>query len=121
MEESGVLVGPISEIRGISHSNAKSHRKPKDRVVQIPPLLLTMIPKVGDVYMHYKGKKYKVVLVSKLESNPEQILVSYIPLYETPHEIKEWTRTLENFQEDVEIGEKTVKRFEKIEQDFKEF
>jgi len=39
VEESGVLTGPISESVGFSFLHDLSHRKPRDRVVQIPPLL----------------------------------------------------------------------------------
>ena len=69
------------------------------------------IPKPDEIYKHYKGKNYKIILVSKMESNPEQILVHYLPLYETEGEIKVWTRSLENFLEEVEIDGKKVKRF----------
>jgi len=72
------------------------------------------IPKPDEIYKHYKGKNYKIILVSKMESNPEQILVHYLPLYETEGEIKVWTRPLENFLEEVEIDGKKVKRFELV-------
>ena len=72
------------------------------------------IPKVGETYRHYKGKNYKIVLISKLESNPKQILIHYLPLYETEGEIKVWTRPIQNFLEEVEIGGKKIKRFELI-------
>ena len=72
---------------------------------------MVQIPKPDEIYRHYKGNNYKIILISRLESHPEQILVSYIPLYETRSEIKVWTRTLENFLEEVEVGGKKVKRF----------
>ena len=72
---------------------------------------MVQIPKPDEIYKHYKGDNYKIILISRLESHPEQILVSYIPLYETESEIKVWTRTLENFLEEVEVDGKKVKRF----------
>ena len=72
------------------------------------------LPTPNEIYRHYKGENYKTVCVSKLESNPEQILVSYTPLYETEGEIKAWTRPVENFFEEIEVNGKLVPRFKLI-------
>ena len=49
---------------------------------------MVQIPKPDEIYKHYKGDNYKIILISRLESHPEQILVSYIPLYEIEGKIK---------------------------------
>lgn len=81
---------------------------------------MTNLPKPGEIYRHYKkGERYWVVLLSRNEAKREQILVHYIPLDKPPEDsngdyIGAWTRTLENFMEEVELGGKKVKRFELI-------
>jgi len=53
--------------------------------------------------MHYKGKRYLVLMVGRLESNLEPHVV-YIPLYEelqSPSHI--WIRSLDDFTSSVTI------------------
>jgi len=59
------------------------------------------IPKPGEIYAHFKGGKYEIIAVSRFEST-EEILVTYKPVHKTEGQIKNWTRTLENFFEMVD-------------------
>lgn len=67
-------------------------------------------------YLHYKGKEYEVLFVSRNSEDPHQQLVNYRGLYEH-HEYGRnafWTRPLEMFMEEVEVNGKKVPRFKKI-------
>lgn len=65
-------------------------------------------------YLHYKGKYYLVIGVSKHSETLEK-LVTYICLYDNPRG-QMWVRPLSMFQETVKLpGGKTVKRFEYVE------
>ena len=74
------------------------------------------IPRIGQRYKHYKGGEYQIISVSRFEPKPEEILVTYFPLYFSDEnaEVRDWTRTIQNFLEEVEIDGKKVKRFELI-------
>ena len=74
------------------------------------------IPRVGQRYKHYKGGEYQIISVSRYEPNPDQILVTYFPLYFTDEneQIRDWTRTLEDFLGEVEVDGKKVPRFKML-------
>ncbi len=61
-------------------------------------------------YRHYKGRTYQVIGVAK-HSETEEDVVVYRALY---GEGGLWVRPLEMFCEKVEIGGKSVPRFELI-------
>ncbi len=61
-------------------------------------------------YRHYKGNTYQVIGVAK-HSETEEDVVVYRALY---GEGGLWVRPLEMFREKVEIGGKSVSRFELI-------
>ena len=75
------------------------------------------------IYEHYKStpedrKYYQVLFLSRYEETRE-IMVHYVPLYFHDDDFYEdgitiWTRTLENFCEDVVWNGKTMPRFKKI-------
>jgi hypothetical protein len=72
-----------------------------------------MIPKVGEIYSHYKNKKtYRIVGVGK-HSETEEDLVFYETLYDNPIS-KYWARPLEMFIEEVEHEGNKVQRFTKV-------
>lgn len=68
-------------------------------------------PKQGEVYRHYKGDNYEVVLIA-LHSNDDVWMVVYKPLYE-PKDAEYFTRPLSEWSEDVEYEGKVVERFTK--------
>ncbi len=70
--------------------------------------------KLGGIYRHYKGKKYKVHRVVRHSETLEE-LVFYETLYETEYG-SWWVRPLAMFCGDVEIDGKTVKRFELLDE-----
>ncbi len=59
-------------------------------------------------YRHYKGQTYQVIGVAK-HSETEEDVVVYRALY---GEGGLWVRPLEMFREKVEIGGKSIPRFE---------
>lgn len=61
-------------------------------------------------YRHYKGNEYTVLGVAR-HSETEQRLVVYRQEY-GPREL--WVRPLSMFTESVEVGGRTVPRFERI-------
>ncbi|MFA5249600.1 MAG: DUF1653 domain-containing protein [Candidatus Paceibacterota bacterium] len=61
-------------------------------------------------YRHYKGKEYEAIGLAKHSETLEDMVV-YRALY---GEKELWTRPLEMFIQDVEIGEKKMPRFERI-------
>jgi hypothetical protein len=66
----------------------------------------------GQIYRHYKGGYYCVVAVSLKEDTLEPLVTYHSNLTDT-----DWTRTLQNFTEMVELpnGER-IKRFTRVEQ-----
>lgn len=62
------------------------------------------------IYRHYKGNEYEVIGVAT-HSEDETELVVYRPLY---GERGLWVRPLAMFTETVELGEKSMLRFEFI-------
>lgn len=62
------------------------------------------------VYRHYKGNNYRVLFVAK-HSETEEDMVVYQCLYGN---YGYWVRPLAMFQEEIEIDEKVVKRFQYI-------
>ena len=66
-------------------------------------------------YRHYKGNTYQVIGVAK-HSETEENVVVYRALY---GEGGLWVRPLEMFREKVEIGGKSVPRFELIQEEIR--
>ena len=69
--------------------------------------------KPGDLYEHYKGKRYKIINVS-CHSEDLSWYVVYESLYENPVSTI-WHRPLEMFLGTLEVDGKEVKRFKKVE------
>lgn len=69
--------------------------------------------KINGVYKHYKGNLYKVEGVATHSETCEQMVV-YRAMY---GDFGLWVRPLAMFEESVEVGGKTVKRFELIKED----
>jgi hypothetical protein len=63
-------------------------------------------------YRHNKSGKLYEVLGVALQTETDEALVIYKPLYESEHEL--FARPYSMFTETVEINGKTVPRFEKI-------
>ncbi len=63
--------------------------------------------KIGGIYRHYKGNRYKVVGVAKHSETVEEMVV-YEALY---NEGGLWVRPKEMFLENVVINGETVERF----------
>lgn len=63
------------------------------------------------IYLHYKGKKYRVIGTAKHSETMED-LVLYEPMYKSISQF--WVRPLTMFQEEIEIDGKKVKRFQFI-------
>lgn len=61
-------------------------------------------------YRHFKGNEYEVLGIAR-HSETEEPVVVYRALY---GERGLWTRPADMWNETISIGEKTVKRFEKI-------
>lgn len=70
-------------------------------------------PKVGEVYRHYKGDLYKVVLIAE-HNDPDELCVIYEAVYENPA-FPHYSRLLKSWQEEVEWNGERVKRFTKVE------
>jgi hypothetical protein len=65
-----------------------------------------------EVYQHYKGDKYKVVLLAE-HSNDNEWMVVYEPMYPNPA-APYFTRPLREWREVVEWQGKKVARFTKM-------
>jgi len=63
------------------------------------------------VYRHYKGNEYEVIGFAKHSETLEEMIV-YKALY---GECETWVRPLSMWENLIEVGGKTVKRFEYIE------
>ncbi len=70
-------------------------------------------PKVGEIYRHYKGDFYKVVLIAE-HNDPDELCVVYEAMYANP-DFPYFSRLLRNFEEMVEWQGRKIKRFTKIE------
>ena len=64
-------------------------------------------------YRHFKGNEYEVIALGKNSENPDELLVVYKALY---GEGDIWVRPLSMWRETVRVGDKTVPRFELIEE-----
>lgn len=62
-------------------------------------------------YRHYKGPEYEVIDTA-FHSETEELLVLYRPLY---GESRLWVRPFDRFNEEVQLGNRKVKRFDLIE------
>ncbi len=62
------------------------------------------------LYRHFKGNIYELIAVAKHSETLEEMAV-YRALY---GERVVWVRPLSMWEETVEVGDKTVKRFEKV-------
>lgn len=69
------------------------------------------VPKVSEEYRHYKGNAYRVVGIA-LDSNDDEWMVVYEPMYENPV-AKLFTRPLSEWSEEVEWEGMKLKRFTK--------
>lgn len=69
--------------------------------------------KIGGIYEHYKGMRYKLHCIVKHSETLED-LVMYETLYENPRG-KMWVRPLNMFFEDIEINGVQTPRFKLIE------
>lgn len=65
--------------------------------------------KIGSIYQHYKGKKYRVIGIAKHSETLEEFVV-YEALYDNP-ESKLWARPVELFVDKVKWEGKKVRRF----------
>jgi hypothetical protein len=69
--------------------------------------------KIGGLYQHYKGMKYRVLGLAK-HSETLEWMVHYECLYEN-NEALLWVRPLGMFCESIELNGKTVPRFKLLE------
>src|SRR5437868_15477168 len=70
--------------------------------------------KPGDIYEHYKGKRYRIIGIS-CHSEDLTWYVVYEALYDNPVS-KVWHRPLEMFLGTLEVDGKEVQRFVRVEQ-----
>lgn len=76
--------------------------------------------KAGDIYQHYKGKKYQIIApvayYSEEQPKPTSEFVVYKALYTAPEYGKNavWVRPAGMFKESVMIDGKNVLRFKKV-------
>ena len=61
-------------------------------------------------YRHYKGNEYEVIALAKHSETLEDMVI-YRDI-NSPEKV--WARPASMWNEDVTVGDKTVKRFEKI-------
>ena len=66
-------------------------------------------PKVGEIYRHYKGDLYKIVLIAE-HNDPDEICVVYEAVYDNP-DFPFFSRLLRNWFDDIEWKGCKVKRF----------
>ncbi len=62
---------------------------------------------MGALYMHYKGSLYHTIIIAKLESNGEEMIVYRSA--QTPEEV--WVRPLSEFTEEIYREGKMIPRF----------
>jgi hypothetical protein len=71
--------------------------------------LATLPIQAGDWYVHYKGGEYEVIALALKEDTLEPLVV-----YRSPsHNNTVWARVYSNWNSDVEVDGKMVKRFVK--------
>lgn len=75
------------------------------------PRLPDDAPKAGEVYRHYKGDLYRVVLLAE-HSNDEEWMVVYEAMYKSP-DAPYFTRPLREWPELVEWKGQMCRRFTK--------
>lgn len=63
-------------------------------------------PRPGEVYRHYKGGYYSIIATSVMEETGEHLVT-----YHSSSKATNWTRTLDNFLEAVEVDGAKVGRF----------
>jgi hypothetical protein len=76
------------------------------------PSLPENAPKAGEVYRHYKGDLYRVVLLAE-HSNDTEWMVVYEALYENP-DAPYFTRPLREWDQVIDWEHMQIKRFTKI-------
>ncbi len=76
------------------------------------PTLPDNAPTAGEIFKHYKGDQYKVVLLAE-HSNDNEWMVVYEPMYPNP-DVPFFTRPLREWSEIVEWEGKQVERFSKV-------
>lgn len=69
------------------------------------------IPKQGDIYRHYKGNFYEVLLIAKHTETEEDMVI-----YRStgPNKSTWWARPLSMWNETIMYDGKTVPRFKKV-------
>jgi hypothetical protein len=70
------------------------------------------MPKVGEIYRHYKGDLYEVVLIAE-HNDPDELCVIYKAIYENP-DFPYFSRLLKSWQEIIEWQGERVERFSKV-------
>lgn len=72
--------------------------------------------KIGAIYEHYKGKKYKIVNLARFSENPDEVFVIYQGLYDCPKfgNNPVWARPMKMFDETVVIEGQKKSRFKLI-------
>ncbi len=66
--------------------------------------------KINGVYRHYKGNVYKVLAVAKHSETLEDLVI----YQDTNNDSKIWARPLAMWNDEVQVNDKLVKRFELI-------
>ena len=77
----------------------------------VPPLP-AQAPQKGEVYRHYKGDQYRVVLLAE-HSNDAEWMVVYEAMYEHP-DAPYFTRPLREWDQMIEWEGSRVQRFTKV-------
>jgi|GEM_PF-2064712 Uncharacterized protein conserved in bacteria len=67
-------------------------------------------PKSGQIWRHYKGKKYIVLSIAQYTERKDEKFV----IYKRVHGLKVWARPLRMFMEDVSVDWHVVHRFTKL-------
>lgn len=71
---------------------------------------------IGKIFKHYKGKYYKVLNIAHHSEISEKLVV-YQQLYENEYSYGYvWCRPYNMFFEEINYENKTIKRFEQIEE-----
>jgi len=69
-------------------------------------------PKTGEIYKHYKGDLYEVVLLAE-HNDPDEICVVYKAHYENA-DFPYFSRLLKSWEEEVVWNGEKVKRFTRV-------
>lgn len=93
----------------------------KSELTQVIEKNKNRIVKVGQTWKHYKGGLYKIIAISRFESDPTKYVVTYEPMYETDENIP-WSCFLNVFLDPVKLvgfdsegKPKVINRFELVE------